>query len=276
MKSGYSPHIQIMIQAARKASRALVRDFGEVERLQVSKKGLADFVTNADQRSERIIKEELQSLRPNYGFLLEESGEIQGTDPDGHRFIVDPLDGTTNFIHGIPFVAIAIALEKINLQGKPEIIAAVVEAPILQETYYAEKGSGAWLERGHLHGNPKRERLRVAQRRNIDEAVLLAACSQYGGSKQHQAIERLKGKLGGIRAMGSSALELAYIAAGRGDIYFQHQEKPWDLATGILLVREAGGIVTDMTLGSAMLEEGSILASNDILHEKISQLVITD
>lgn len=261
----YSPTITVMLKAARKAARGLMKDFGEVEHLQVSRKGPADFVSQADKRAEEVIISELQQARPGYSILAEESGLTKGDDPD-HRWIIDPLDGTTNFLHGMPFFCIAIALEKQVYVGKKEIVAAVVEAPALKETYWAERGAGAWLERSDGARNAG-GRLRVASRKNMEDALVAVGCAQFGGKDQHQMVDSLKGKVAGIRAMGAGVLELAYVAAGRSDIYFQHGEKPWDIAAGALLVREAGGYITDFKgKDNTLLEKGDVLAANDKLH----------
>ncbi len=267
----YSTTISIMLKAARKAARGLIRDFGEVENLQVSRKGTADFVSSADLRAEQILINELQAARPAYGLLLEEKGEIPGSDKN-YRFIVDPLDGTTNFLHGIPYFCISIALEKLLPSGKKEIIAAVIDAPALRETFIAEKGGGSWVERGGdtLVGQ---SRLRVAARKSMTEALIM-----NGGFEAEEGVYRQKlfswinrGAI--VRSFGSSALGLAYVAAGRGDIYLQSGECPWDIAAGILLIKEAGGLVTDGEGGDAMIETGAVIASNLTLHKSILSLV---
>lgn len=259
-----SPLITVMKKATRKAARHLIRDFGELENLQVSRKGVADFVSSSDLKAEEAIREVLVQSRPDYGLLMEEQGEIKGKDT-AHRWIVDPLDGTTNFIHGMPYFCVSIALEKEVRPGKREIVAAVVDAPALGETFWAEKGAGTWVERG----NGRMERLRVANRRRLDEMLISAGCGQYGGQKQQNVLAKLSGNVGGIRSLGSTALELAYVAAGRLDGYIQHNEKLWDIAGGILMVKEAGGYVTSIDNRTDVFAAGSVLATNDHLHKLV-------
>ncbi|MBN9533083.1 MAG: inositol monophosphatase [Alphaproteobacteria bacterium] len=256
-----SPALNVMIAAARKASRALIRDFGEVENLQVSLKGPADFVSNADRRTERILIEELSRTRPGYGFLVEESGTIEGPDKT-HRFIIDPLDGTTNFLHSIPHFAISIALER-----EGQIVSALVYNPISDDLFIAEKGHGAYL-------NDKR--LRVAARKQMRDA-LSATGIPFMGKDGH---ERFLGELAavmavspGVRRFGSAALDLAWLAAGRYDAYWERGLQIWDIAAGVLLVREAGGVVSDLDGGARMLESGNILAANEALHPQFLKLI---
>ena len=256
-----SPALNVMTSAARKAGRRLIRDFGEVENLQISLKGPGDFVSVADQRTERILVEELQKARPGYGFLLEESGVIEGPDKT-HRFIIDPLDGTTNFLHGIPHFAISIALER-----EGQLVSAVVFNPITDEMFVAEKGSGAYL-------NDKR--LRVAARKNMNEALFATGIPFVGRGDHDAYLQELSAVMGttpGVRRFGSAALDLAWLAAGRYDGFWEHGLKAWDVAAGILLVREARGTVTDLSGGSAMLENGDILASNENLHPQMLRLL---
>ncbi|MBN9559088.1 MAG: inositol monophosphatase [Alphaproteobacteria bacterium] len=256
-----SPALNVMIAAARKASRALIRDFGEVENLQVSLKGPADFVSNADKRTERILIEELSRTRPGYGFLVEESGAIEGPDKT-HRFIIDPLDGTTNFLHSIPHFAISIALER-----EGQIVSALVYNPISDDLFIAEKGHGAYL-------NDKR--LRVAARKQLRDA-LSATGIPFMGKDGH---ERFLGELAavmavspGVRRFGSAALDLAWLAAGRYDAFWERGLQIWDIAAGVLLVREAGGVVSDLDGGARMLESGNILAANEALHPQFLKLI---
>jgi myo-inositol-1(or 4)-monophosphatase len=266
----YSATINVMLTAARKAARGLIRDFGEVQNLQVSKKGTNDFTTEADLRSEKIIVDELRHARPTYGFLLEEGGIIEGTDAH-HRWIVDPLDGTTNFMHGVPFFCISIALEKINTVGKKEIIAAVTYAPLLRETFWAEKGAGAWLEK-ESGSVSNQDRLRVSSRRNKEEALVFIGGLGHGGALQQQRVNLVSNNASAIRDIGSSALSLAYVAAGRSDVYFQTGEHAWDIAAGILLILEAGGTVTENSGGDGMLSTGDILATNSLIHQQFLTL----
>ncbi|PCJ68470.1 MAG: inositol monophosphatase [Rhodobiaceae bacterium] len=252
-----SPTLTVMVQAARKAARALTRDFGEVENLQVSVKGPGDFVSSADLRAEETIREELTRARPGYGFLLEEGGEVKGSDPT-HRWIVDPLDGTTNFLHGIPMFAINIALER-----NGEIVAGLTYNPITDELFLAEKGKGAFLND---------RRLRVAARSDLTQAVVCTGIPHIGG-KNHgrfsKEIAAVMPQVAGVRRTGSCALDMAFVAAGRFDAYWEWELNAWDLAAGVILIREAGGFVTDMNNGSDILGKGSVLAANERLHRPL-------
>jgi myo-inositol-1(or 4)-monophosphatase len=256
-----SPALNVMIAAARKAGRALIRDFGELEHLQVSMKGPADFVTVADQRTERILIEELQRTRPGYGFLVEESGVIEGPDKT-HRFIIDPLDGTTNFLHGIPQFAISIALER-----EGQIVSGLVFNPVTDELFVAEKNHGAFLND---------RRLRVSARKNLKEA-LFATGIPFLGREGHELFLRELGEVmaetSGVRRYGAAALDLAWVAAGRYDGFWERGLKPWDMAAGILIVREAGGVVTDTTGGAQMFERGEIVCANEPLHPQLMKLL---
>ncbi|HUJ03120.1 MAG TPA: inositol monophosphatase family protein [Rhizomicrobium sp.] len=256
-----SPALNVMMSAARKAGRKLIRDFGEIENLQISLKGPADFVTIADQRTEKILIEELSRTRPGYNFLVEESGVIEGPDKT-HRFIIDPLDGTTNFLHGIPHFAISIGLER-----EGQFVSAVVFNPVTDEMYMAEKGHGAYL-------NDKR--LRVAARKQMKEALLATGIPFLGRDGHERFLKELAPVMNtssGVRRFGSAALDLAYVAAGRFDAFWERGLKAWDVAAGILLVREAGGIVSDLDGGQTMLETGHILAANESLHPQILKLL---
>ena len=256
-----SPALNVMTAAARKAGRKLIRDFGEIENLQVSMKGPADFVTIADRRTERILVEELQKARPGYGFLVEESGAIDGPDKS-HRFIIDPLDGTTNFLHGIPHFAISIALER-----EGQLQSAVVFNPIGDDMFTAERGHGAYL-------NDKR--LRVAARREVKAALAATGIPFLGhgdAEKFGSELGAVMGAAAGVRRFGSAALDLAWVAAGRFDAFWERDLAPWDLAAGILLVREAAGVVSDLSGGSRMLETGSVLAANEHLHPKMLKML---
>ena len=249
--------LNVMVGAAMKAARGLNRDFNEVENLQVSRKGPADFVSAADRRAEEVIKVELQRARPSYGFLMEESGESVGSDPQ-HRWIVDPLDGTTNFLHGIPQFAISIALER---QGK--LAAAVVYDPISDELFSAERGGGAFV-------NDKR--LRVATRQNLADSVVATGMpfKGHGDSERYmKELAALMPMVAGVRRFGAAALDLAWVAAGRFDGFWERSLSPWDLAAGILLVREAGGYVTDLAGGDALLESGDVVAGNEAIHGQL-------
>jgi myo-inositol-1(or 4)-monophosphatase len=238
-----SPVLNVMANAALKAARGLLRDFGEVEQLQVSVKGPGDFVSTADLKAERTIKNELTRARPGYSLLFEESGAETGSDPH-HRWIVDPLDGTTNFLHGIPHFAISIALERDG-----EIVAGLVYDPVRDEMYSAEKGLGAYVND---------RRLRVSARRRLadrgDRSAYLASLAAVMAATS------------GVRRIGAAALDLAYVAAGRFDGFWEFGLSPWDIAAGFLLVREAGGYVSDLSGGHAMMTSGDVLAANDHLH----------
>ena len=254
--------MNVMTAAAEKAARALRRDFGEVEQLQVSRKGPSDFVTAADLRAEKILRTELSKARPKFGFLLEEAGEIKGDD-DRYRWIIDPIDGTTNFLHGIPHFAISVALE---YEG--EIVAALVQNPITDELFTAEKGKG---------GSINAHRLRVSARINLKEAVIATGIPHHGRGDHApylKTLGRVMENVAGIRRMGAASLDLAYVAAGRCDGYWETGLEPWDVAAGVLLVKEAGGFATEVAGGSNPVGTGSILASNAKLHKPLQELLI--
>ena len=262
-----SPHLTVMANAAQKASKRLLRDFAEVEQLQVSMKGPSDFVSQADLRAEQTLKEELTKARPGYSFLMEESG-ASGSDNWTWRWIVDPLDGTTNFLHGIPHWAISIALERRLQDGTTEINAGLIYAPAVDEMFWAEKGTGAFMNE---------RRLRVSARREITEAVF-ATGIPFGAvsSMRQRAFSRtlpmLMPQVAGIRRFGAAALDLAWVAHGRFEGYWELGIKPWDIAAGELLVREAGGYATDVGTGNP-LETGNIVAGNTHLHAKLREIV---
>jgi|SRR5690606_8910465 len=257
-----SANLNLMIKAARRAARSLVKDFREVENLQVSAKGPGDFVTRADREAERIIKEELMGGRPTYGWLGEETGETAGQDPT-RRWIVDPLDGTTNFLHGMPHWAISIALEH-----KGEIVSAVVYDPAKDEMFWAEKGAGCWL-------NDNR-RLRVSARRNMHEAVF-ATGVPFGAKKTLPAMLKdlaaLMPVCAGMRRWGAASLDMAYVAAGRYEGFWERELGPWDMAAGLLLVKEAGGMVSGIREGQDPMDSGSVLAVNDQLFAPLARLL---
>ncbi|HSX74897.1 MAG TPA: inositol monophosphatase family protein [Shinella sp.] len=253
--------LNVMVQAAFKAGKSLARDFGEVQNLQVSLKGPGDYVSQADRKAEKLIREDLMKARPTYGFLGEESDEIVGTD-GAHRWIVDPLDGTTNFLHGIPTFAISIALER-----NGEIVAAVVLNPATDELFTAERGGGAFLND---------RRLRVAARKNLSDAVIGCGVPHLGRGNHGKFLVELRhvmGEVAGMRRLGSASLDLAYVAAGRFDGFWERDLAPWDLAAGILLIREAGGYATDLTGGSAMLDTGTVIAGNEYIHKALTEVV---
>ena len=250
-----------MTAAAQKAARGLKRDFGEIEQLQVSRKGPSDFVSAADVKAEKVLRQELLKARPRFGFLMEESGETKGEDGH-HRWIVDPIDGTTNFLHGIPHFAISIGLE---MDG--DIIAGLVFNPIADEMYYAEKGKGAFLND---------RRLRVSARDSL-AAALLATGIPFRGRPGHAPflteLERVMPHVAGVRRAGTASLDLAYVASGRYDGYWEKGLQPWDVAAGILLVREAGGFISDFDGSKEDLAKGHVVAANAKLHKPILDLL---
>ena len=257
-----SANLNIMIKAARRAGRSLVKDFREVENLQVSSKGAGDFVSRADLAAERLLKEDLLGARPNYGWIAEEGGEIPGADKT-RRWIVDPLDGTTNFLHGLPHWAISIALEH-----KGQITAAVVFDPAKDEMFYAEKGQGCWL-------NDSR-RMRVSGRDRMSEAIF-ATGVPFGAKRTLPAtlqdLARLMPECAGVRRWGAASLDLAYVAAGRYDGYWERELQIWDLAAGSLLVTEAGGLAGPVRDGAAPLAHGEMIAANGALFDRLAGIL---
>jgi myo-inositol-1(or 4)-monophosphatase len=253
--------LNVMVLAALKAGRGLTRDFGEVANLQVSLKGPGNFVSAADHRAEEVLIAELKKARPAWPILSEESGEIEGSDRQ-HRFILDPLDGTTNFLHSIPLFAISIGLER-----EGELVAGVIYNPVLNELTVAEKGTGAFLND---------RRLRVAARRDLGEAVVATGMPGVGRpgrelfAAEHAAVAA---KAAGIRRSGSAALDLAWVAAGRYDGYWQRGLQPWDVAAGIVIVKEAGGLVSDLDDRGNMLAGAAILAGNDRIHAALLKTI---
>ena len=263
----HSGLITVMQRAARKAAPRLRRDFGEVEQLQVSRKGPADFVSLADQRAEQTIVEELRHARPDWGLLLEEGGSIEG-DSAKPRWIVDPIDGTSNFLHGIPHFAVSIAVQERKLGGGyGEITQALVYQPLTDESFWAEKGRGSWLNE---------RRLRVSSRRDLADA-LIATGVPFKGHGDFDRFERILAavapEVAGIRRFGSAALDLAWVAAGRFDGFWEEDLKLWDIAAGLLLVREAGGFVTDFKGRDQGLMQGQVLAANDQIHSRLHKLL---
>lgn len=260
--------VKVMERAARKAGHRLRRDFGEVEHLQVSRKGPADFVSKADQRSERTLYDELLHARPDWGFVLEEAGTIEG-DPSSPRWIVDPLDGTSNFLHGIPHFAISIAVQEPRPGGGGwgDVVAGVIYNPVTDETFWAEKSRGAWLHDG---------RLRVSSRRQLSEA-LVSTGIPFSGHGDFSEWSRIFGAIGpnvaGIRRYGAASLDLAWLAAGRYDGFWESGLNDWDTAAGCLIVREAGGFVSDFRGRSQPIHSAQILAANDVLHSRLHKLL---
>jgi myo-inositol-1(or 4)-monophosphatase len=261
-----SAHMTVMQAAAQKAAKRLLRDFNEVENLQVSVKGPGDFVSQADLRAEASLREDLEKARPGYGMLMEESG-ASGSDKWAWRWVVDPLDGTTNFLHGIPHWAISIALERRLPDGGSEVAAAVVYSPVNSEMFWAEKGVGAYV-------NDKR--LRVSARRELKDAVFatgvpFAATSGANRLAFARTLSVLMPQIAGVRRFGSAALDLAWTAAGRYDGYWEIGIKPWDIAAGMLIVREAGGYATDAEGKDNVAE--AVVAANPHLHGKLLEVV---
>jgi myo-inositol-1(or 4)-monophosphatase len=258
----YSALLNVMIKAAHRAGRSLKRDLGEVENLQVSLKGPRNFVTAADRRAEAIVREELAKARPDYGFLGEETGAHPGAD-QANRWIVDPLDGTTNFLHGIPQFAVSIALER-----NGAIVAAVTYNPANDDLFVAERGKGAFLND---------RRIRVAGRKRLDEAVVSCGLPHVGrGSDLDLAraeIMAAQQNFAGLRRFGAATLDLAWVAAGRFDAFWERDLSPWDMAAGILLIREAGGFVSDLDGGDAILTKNQIAAGNETMHRELLRLL---
>lgn len=246
--------LNVMVDAARKAGRGLARDFGEVENLQVSVKGPGDFVSAADRKAEDVIRDALEKARPGYGFLMEESGTTEGADKT-HRWIVDPLDGTTNFLHGIPHFAISIALEREGV-----LVAGVIHNPVTNELYVAERGKGAFLDG---------RRLRVAARHELQRALFATGIPHIGQSDHGLFLRQLSAvmaRVSGVRRNGAAALDLAYVAAGRFDAFWERGLNPWDVAAGMVIVREAGGFVTDFDGDQNVFTSGDVVAGNESMH----------
>ena len=253
--------LKVMIDAARKAGRKLARDFGEVEELQVSRKGPADFVSAADLRAEETLFEELNKARPGYNFLGEEKGLVEGTDKT-HTWIVDPLDGTTNYLHGIPHFAVNVALERDG-----QVVAAVTHNPVTNDTFWAERGKGSY-------NNDKR--LRVAARRRLEDCLCATGTPFRGQPGQGlflKALHQGAGRVAGVRRFGSAALDLAWVAAGRYDGFWERDLKPWDVAAGVLLVTEAGGKVSAVDGGPFDLHHPTVCAANQELHPLLAERV---
>jgi myo-inositol-1(or 4)-monophosphatase len=256
-----SPLMTVMTDAVMKASRSLKRDFGEVENLQVSRKGPGDFVSAADRKAEKILRESLEKSRPGYGFVMEEEGVIQGTDTS-HRWHIDPLDGTTNFLHGLPQFAISVGLERDG-----QIVAGVIYDPAKDELFIAERGKGAYLNN---------RRIRVAARGDLADAVVACGLPHIGRGDHGLFLREtaaVMGYVGGMRRWGAAALDLAYVACGRFDAYWERGLNSWDMAAGILMVREAGGFVSDADGGSDPMAKGSIACGNEIMQRELLKLL---
>jgi myo-inositol-1(or 4)-monophosphatase len=257
----HSAVLNVMVKAARRAGRSLKRDLGELEHLQVSLKGPRNFVTAADRRAEEMLREDLEKARPGYGFLGEEGGFHEGADKS-HRWIVDPLDGTTNFLHGIPHFAVSIALERDGA-----IVAGMVYNPANEDLFLAERGKGAYLND---------RRMRVAARSKLAEAVVACGLPHYGRGdleQAHREIFAAQQHFAGLRRYGAATLDLAWVAAGRLDAYWERDLSPWDIAAGTILVREAGGFVSDIDGKDAMLTKGSVVSGNDTMHRELLKLL---
>ncbi|WP_288426155.1 inositol monophosphatase family protein [uncultured Agrobacterium sp.] len=253
--------LNVMVQTALKAGKSLARDFGEVQNLQVSVKGPGDFVSQADFKAEKIVRDELLKARPTYGFLGEEGGEEIGTD-GAHRWIVDPLDGTTNFLHGIPQFAVSIALER-----NGEIVAGVIFNPATDELYTAERGGGAFLND---------RRIRVAARKQLSDCVVGCGVPHLGRGNHGKFLVELRhvmGETAGVRRLGAAALDLAYVAAGRLDGFWETELNAWDVAAGLILIREAGGFVSDMAGGQSMFDSRSVIAGNEYIQKALVDVV---
>jgi myo-inositol-1(or 4)-monophosphatase len=256
-----TPLMNVMTAAVTKAARGLKRDFGEVALLQVSRKGPGDFVSAADKKSERILFEELSKARPGYGFLMEETGSVEGKDKT-HIWHIDPLDGTTNFLHGIPQFAISVALERDG-----QLVAGIVYNPITDEMFMAEKGQGAYLNN---------QRLRVAQRTDFREAVVCCGLPHIGRGDHKQFLAecaQVMAVAAGMRRMGAAALDLAYVAAGRFDAFWERRLSTWDMAAGAVLIREAGGYVADVSGHGGFMETGDIVAGNETMMKELLGLL---
>jgi myo-inositol-1(or 4)-monophosphatase len=256
-----SANLNVMMKTARRAGRALLKDFGEVENLQVSTKGPGDFVTRADKNAEFMIREALMDARPTYGFLGEEGTEIEGADPT-RRWIVDPLDGTTNYLHGLPHWAVSIALEH-----KGQIVIGVIYDPMKDELFFAEKGSGAWLNE---------KRLRVSGRSKMSESIFSTGLPFAGRADLPatlQDLARILPTCAGVRRWGAASLDLAYVAAGRYDGFWERRLKSWDMAAGLIIVREAGGMVESINPANNIIESGEVICGAEAIYEKFSKVI---
>lgn len=256
-----SATLNVMVEAVRKAGRGLTRDFGEVENLQVSVKGPGDFVTAADKRAEDTMRQVLEHARPGYGFVMEEGGIIEGSDRT-HRWYIDPLDGTTNFLHGIPHFAVSLGLEREGV-----MIAGVIFNPISNELFIAERGKGAFIDG---------RRLRVSARTDLSQSVIGTGVPHLGRGHHSHYLDELRlvmARVAGIRRFGAAALDLAYVAAGRFDGFWERGLSSWDIAAGLVIVREAGGLVSDYADRDSMLLSGDVVAGNETVHREMLMLL---
>lgn len=256
-----SANLNVMMKTARKVGRGLLKDFTEVEQLQVSAKGPGDFVSRADKRAEETIRTELMAARPSYGFVGEEGTMIEGEDPT-RRWIVDPLDGTTNFLHGLPHWAVSIALEH-----KGQVVAGVIYDPVKDEMFYAEKGTGAWLNES---------RLRVSARHKMIECIFATGLPFGGRADLPETLKdlaRILPACAGVRRFGSAALDLAYVAAGRYDGFWERRLNSWDMAAGLVIVREAGGFVEPLREGGDILTDGEVICANEAIFPAFAKAI---
>ena len=254
--------MNVMTEASLKAGRGLTRDFGEVENLQVSVKGPGDYVSAADRKAEKILHDELARARPGYGFVMEESGRIEGTDKS-HTWFIDPLDGTSNFLHGLPIFAISIGLAR-----EGQMVAGLVHNPATGDMFIAEKGQGAY------HNN---RRLRVAARRDLSDCLIGCGIPHLGKHKEHPRfmadLAAVMAKAGNLRRLGAAALDLCYVASGSYDGFWERNLQAWDIAAGICIIKEAGGFVSDVDGGDEMLAKGTICAGNDVIQRALLSLI---
>lgn len=256
-----SPLMTVMTDAVMKAARSLKRDFGEVENLQVSRKGPGDFVSAADRKSEQILRDALEKARPGYGLIMEEQGVVEGPDKS-HCWHIDPLDGTTNFLHGMPHFCISVGLER-----EGQIVAGVIYDPIKDELFIAEKGKGAFMNN---------RRLRVAARRDMVDALVICGLPHINRGDHHLFLRELASVMplvGGMRRSGSAALDMAYIACGRADAYWERNLSSWDVAAGIILIREAGGFVSTVEGKDDIFKAGSVACGNEIMHRELLKML---
>jgi myo-inositol-1(or 4)-monophosphatase len=256
-----SPLMTVMTDAVMKASRSLKRDFGEVENLQVSRKGPGDFVSVADRKAEQILRDALEKARPGYGLVMEEGGIVEGTDRS-HRWHIDPLDGTTNFLHGMPQFSISVGLERDG-----QVVAGVIYDPAKDELFIAERGQGAYLNN---------RRIRVAARTDMADALVGCGLPHIGKGDHGLFLREaaaVMARVGGMRRLGSAALDIAYVASGRLDIYWERGLNSWDMAAGLALIREAGGYISDADGGSDPLAKGSIACGNEVMHRELLKLL---